>query len=89
MAGGVNKSMSTLKQYLQERVNRVQPFIRLDALREIHVVILNGTELRDEGSPWTALFDAQSADRSRAQGIPSNPQQAVGGGGSGAPGGQQ
>lgn len=89
LAGGVNKSMSTLKQYLQERVNRVQPFIRLDALREIHVVILNGTELRDEGSPWTALFDAQSADRSRAQGIPSNPQQAVGGGGSGAPGGQQ
>lgn len=86
LAGGLNKSMSSLKQYLQERVNRVQPFIRLDALREIHVVILNGTELRDEGSPWTDIFNAQSSDRSRAQGIPSSPAQATGQGTAGATG---
>jgi hypothetical protein len=63
-----------------ERVNRVQPFIRLDSTRDIHLVILNGTELRDEGAPWTLLFDSQSGDRSRAQGIPSDPNQAAGGG---------
>lgn len=78
LAGGLNKSMASLKSYLQERVNRVQPFIRLDALRELHLVLLNGTELRDEGSPWTAMFDAQSSDRSRAQGMPSDVNQAIG-----------
>lgn len=57
-AGGVNKAMSSLRDYLMERVNRVQPFIRLDATRDINLVILNGTELRAEGDAWTQLFDA-------------------------------
>ncbi|NBX85845.1 MAG: hypothetical protein EBQ80_01145 [Proteobacteria bacterium] len=78
LAGGVDKSMSKLSEYLMERVNRVQPFIRLDATREINMVILNGTELRAEGSPWTLLFDANAADKSRARGTPANQAQALG-----------
>lgn len=79
LAGGVDKAMSSLRDYLMERVNRVQPFIRLDATREINLVIMNGTELRGEGSPWTLLFDAQAGDRSRAQGVPGSVQEATGG----------
>lgn len=77
IAGGVDKAMSRLSEYLLERVNRVQPFIRLDSTRDVHLVILNGTELRSEGSPWTLLFDAQAADRSRAEGDSANVNQAV------------
>ncbi|MBI1308516.1 MAG: hypothetical protein GC129_01480 [Proteobacteria bacterium] len=78
VAGGVNKAMSSLRDYLMERVNRVQPFIRLDATRQIHLVILNGTELRAEGSPWSLLFDAQAADAARASGSPADVSQATG-----------
>lgn len=79
LAGGVDKAMSSLRDYLLERVNRVQPFIRLDATREVNLVIMNGTELRNEGSPWTLLFDAQAGDTSRAQGVPGSVQEATGG----------
>lgn len=60
IAGGLNKGMSSLRDYLQARVDRTQSFIRLDATREIHLVILNGTELRKEGDVWSALFDGNS-----------------------------
>ncbi len=60
VAGGVNKAMSSLSTYLQARVNRTQSFIRLDATREINLVILNGTEFRSQGDVWSALFDANS-----------------------------
>ncbi len=60
IAGGVNKAMSSLRDYLQARVDRTQSFIRLDATRELHLVILNGTELRKEGDVWSALFDGNS-----------------------------
>lgn len=67
LAGGLNKSMSTLRDYLMERVNRVLPFIRLDAMREVNLVLLSGTQLRAEGggSAWTQLFDAATADAAR------------------------
>ena len=52
-----------------ERVNRVLPFIRLDATRELHIVMLSGVELRHEGSPWTLLFDGEAADQSRNRAI--------------------
>lgn len=68
IAGGINKSMSTLRDYLKERVDRVQSFIRLDATRDINLVILNGTELRHEGNPWTQLFDAAAAENAGATG---------------------
>jgi hypothetical protein len=67
IAGGANKLSGSLRDYLFERVNRVVPFIRLDATREINLVLLSGTELRSEGSPWTLLFDASAADQARAQ----------------------
>lgn len=67
IAGGAGKMAGSLRDYLFERVNRVVPFIRLDATRELNLVILSGTELRSEGSPWTLLFDAQAADQARTQ----------------------
>lgn len=75
VAGGLNKSMSTLRDYLKERVDRVQSFIRLDATREINLVILTGTELRHEGNPWTMLFDAASAESAGATGATIQAQQ--------------
>lgn len=60
VAGGVNKAFSSLRNYLQARVDRTQSFIRLDTTREINLVILNGTELRKEGDVWSALFDANN-----------------------------
>jgi hypothetical protein len=59
-ASGVNKAMSSLSTYLNERVNRVTPFVRLDAMRDIDLVILNGVQLRADGggNAWTQLFDA-------------------------------
>lgn len=62
VAGGVDKAMSSLRDYLMERVNRVLPFVRLDATREMHIVLLSGTELRSQGNAWTLLFDAEAAD---------------------------
>ncbi len=66
LAGGVNKATKSLRDYLMERVNRVLPFVRLDATRELHLVLLSGVELRTEGNPWTLLFDASAADQARA-----------------------
>lgn len=57
-AGGVSSSLDRLTDYLIERAERISPFIRIDALRKIHVVLLNGTELRTEGDAWSLLFDA-------------------------------
>lgn len=62
VAGGVNKATQSLRDYLLERVNRVLPFIRLDATRELHLVLLSGVELRSQGSAWSLLFDAEAAD---------------------------
>ncbi|MCP5405707.1 MAG: hypothetical protein H6922_05755 [Pseudomonadaceae bacterium] len=67
IAGGVEKAVGSLRDYLLQRVSRVLPFVRLDATRQIHIVLLSGTELRAEGSPWTLLFDAEAADSARAQ----------------------
>lgn len=58
LAGGVDSAVSSLRDYLFERANRVVPFIRLDATRTLHVVLLSGVELRDEGEPWSRLFAA-------------------------------
>ncbi len=58
--GGSGKVMGSLRDYLQKRADRVQSFIRLDATREINLVILNGTELRKSGEVWSALFDGNS-----------------------------
>lgn len=79
LASGASKAMSTISDYLKERVDRVQPFIRLDATREINMVITSGNELRAEGSPWTLLFDASAGDSSRARGVPGSVQEATGG----------
>jgi hypothetical protein len=65
IAGGADKAFSSIRDYLKERVDRTQPFIRLDATREINLVILSGQELRAQGSPWTLLFDAQAADQAQ------------------------
>lgn len=66
IAGGVEKAVGSLRDYLLQRVNRVLPFVRLDATRQIHLVFLSGTELRSQGSPWTLLFDAEAADQAGA-----------------------
>ena len=58
VASGANDALSDLTDYLRERAERVSPFIRIDATRKIHVVLLSGTELRSEGDAWTLLFDA-------------------------------
>ncbi len=61
LAGGVENSVGSLRDYLFERANRVLPFIRLDATRELNMVLMSGIELRSKGgSPWTLLFDAES-----------------------------
>ena len=58
VAGGVQNATSRLTNFLLERAERIVPFIRIDALRKIHVVLLSGTELRAEGSAWSLLFNA-------------------------------
>lgn len=60
IVGGSGKVMGSLRDYLQKRADRVQSFIRLDATREINLVLLNGTELRKSGEAWSALFDGNS-----------------------------
>ena len=60
VAGGVSNATSRLTDFLLERAERITPFIRLDALRKIHVVLLSGTELRTEGSAWSLLFNANN-----------------------------
>jgi hypothetical protein len=80
IAGGVDKATKSLRDYLMERVNRVLPFVRLDATREINIVMLSGVELRHEGDPWTLLFDGEAADQARNQALQSaanNPQAAA------------
>lgn len=60
IAGGVDSSVGSLRDYLFERANRVLPFVRIDATRDIHLVFLSGVELRAEGSPWSLLFAADN-----------------------------
>ncbi|MDD9912845.1 MAG: hypothetical protein OXR68_06675 [Alphaproteobacteria bacterium] len=58
IAGGVGSAVSSLRDYLFERANRVLPFVRIDATRTLHVVLLSGVELRSQGNPWTLLYAA-------------------------------
>lgn len=59
VAGAANDATQSLRDYLFSRANRVLPFIRIDAQREIHLVLLSGVELRSpEGNAWSAMFDA-------------------------------
>ena len=60
VAGGVNQAVGSLRDFLLERASRVLPFIRIDNTREIHIVLLSGTELRAEGRPWSLLFDGDN-----------------------------
>jgi len=61
VAGAANDATQSLRDYLFARANRVLPFIRIDAQREIHLVLLSGVELRSpEGNAWSAMFDAGS-----------------------------
>ncbi len=60
IAGGVEQAVGSLRDYLFDRVNRVVPFVRVDATRQLHLVILSGTELRSEGGAWTLLFNAEN-----------------------------
>ncbi|MCP4356196.1 MAG: hypothetical protein GY793_11345 [Proteobacteria bacterium] len=57
--GSASDSLDTLQQYLANRASRVVPFIRLDALREVNIVLLSGTRLRKEGDAWSQLFKAE------------------------------
>jgi hypothetical protein len=57
IAEGSSRAMESLRDYLFDRVSRVLPFIRIDTTRDVHLVLLSGTELRTEGKPWTLLFD--------------------------------
>ena len=57
IAGGAAQSIGSMRDYLFERANRVLPFVRLDATRDVHLVFLSGVELRDAGKPWTTLFN--------------------------------
>lgn len=59
IAGGVASATNRLTDFLLERAERVAPFIRIDALRKVHVVLLSGTELRTQGSAWSLLFNAE------------------------------
>lgn len=59
LAGAANDATQSLRDYLFARANRVLPFIRIDAQREINLVLLSGVELRTpEGKSWSAMFDA-------------------------------
>ncbi|MCA3244531.1 MAG: TraB/VirB10 family protein [Alphaproteobacteria bacterium] len=77
IAGGVDKAFSSIRDYLKERVDRSTPFIRLDALRTVNLVILSGQELRpgpNGGGAWTLLFDSQAAGNRAADTPPPQPQ---------------
>lgn len=67
MAAGISGMMGSLRDYLEERSNRVVPFVRIDPTRDIHMVLLSGFELRHDGSPWTLLVDGEKADRIEAE----------------------
>lgn len=67
LAAGVSGMMGSLRDYLEERSNRVIPFVRVDPTRDIHMVLLSGFELRHQGSPWTLLVDGEKADRVKAE----------------------
>jgi hypothetical protein len=66
VAAGISGAMSSLRDYLFERANRVVPFIRIDSTRDLHLVLLSGIELRSEGSAWTLLVDGKKADAVKA-----------------------
>ena len=67
MAAGISGMMGSLRDYLEERSNRVVPFVRVDPTRDIHMVLLSGFELRHDGSPWTLLVDGEKADKIEAE----------------------
>tara|TARA_R110000868_G_scaffold218576_1_gene469038 strand:+ start:189567 stop:191027 length:1461 start_codon:yes stop_codon:yes gene_type:complete len=67
LGSGISGMMGSLRDYLEERSNRVVPFVRVDPTRDIHIVIMSGIELRHEGSAWTLLVDGEKADRVRAE----------------------
>jgi len=69
-AAGIEGAIGNMSEYLNERVDRVLPFVRLDPTREISMVLLSGFELRDGGAPWTMLLDGDavdSANKAKAQ----------------------
>lgn len=59
MYGSASDSMSSLEDYLADRASRVVPFVRIDALREVNIVLLSGTQLRSQGDAWSQLFKAE------------------------------
>ena len=63
LATGVQSLSESLRDYLFERANRVVPFVRIDPTRDVHIVLLSGFELRNEGSPWTQLISGERADQ--------------------------
>jgi hypothetical protein len=62
IAGGVSNAVGSLRDYLAERANRIVPFVRVDATRDLHIVILEGVELRHQGKPWTLLVSGTKKD---------------------------
>lgn len=63
VAGAANDATQSLRDYLFARANRVLPFVRIDAQREIHLVMLSGVQLRTpEGKAWSAMFDAGTSN---------------------------
>ena len=61
IAGGSSNLAQSLSSYLMERASRVVPFVRIDTTRDLHLVLLSGVELREEGSAWTLLFSADGS----------------------------
>jgi conjugal transfer pilus assembly protein TraB len=76
LAGGVDKAFTSIRDYLKERVDRTTPFIRLDALRTVNLVISNGQELRsgpNGAGAWTLLFDSQASAAAAAPAVSPQP----------------
>lgn len=67
IAGGISTAVGSLRDYLAERANRIVPFIRVDATRELHIVLLSAVELRHQGKPWTLLVSGDSQDKIAVQ----------------------
>ncbi len=59
LAGGAGEAIGSLRDYLKERAERITPFIRIEARRPIHMVILSGQEFREQGRAWTTLFEGK------------------------------
>ncbi len=62
LAGGISGAVGSLRDYLAERASRIVPFIRVDATRDLHIVILEGVELRQQGKAWTLLVSGEKMD---------------------------